>query len=217
MSRFPQSGPIQLADTSAGQLEVVIIATAMQKQWEASPRLRITFLLQLHGRAVRLVQGEQVQCNGTPLANNDSSFDGIVPLAAQGFPNTCLYQQNQHDTPVRIDFVLAPPPVLLRPQEGETLSGRQLLDVFYQAGPGRDVQVTAFRTAKSPSVPIAVSNGNVQPDTGHYHHFDPRGFVSGPGTLTLTRAFPSLSLDGTAFTAVHLNARCETCIKVTWA
>jgi hypothetical protein len=205
-------GPTVLSDTRPANLNLVVVVQDMISDAASQPTLNVTFLFQTEsGRAVRLVKGETVVCNGTALQNNDSSFDGQVPMPADpAAPISCTYTSGT--ATASISFALPPIPVILSPKAGDTVTRAKDLTVLYTPSGGRGIQAIADNgTARG-----AVA-GQQQPDNGRYGPLDTTRLQAGAGRVMIDREYASRTLSDTGFRAAQLNMRVDGAIAVTWA
>lgn len=211
-------GPTVLSDTRPGNLNLVVVVGYMISDAASQSALNVTFLFQTEsGRAVKLVKGETVVCNGTALRNDDSSFDGQVPTPTDpAAPISCVYTSGT--ATASISFVLPPIPVILSPKAGDTVTRTKDFTVLYTPGGGRGIQATADNgtdQAKTTSGPPVT--GLQQPDNGRYGPLDTTRLQAGAGRVTLDREYAPRTLSDTGFRAAQLNMRVDGAIAVTWA
>jgi hypothetical protein len=210
----PRGGPIELSNTAPPRLALVLLLRSGAQMWDERHGLEITCLFQRRGRAVRLVAGEQVICNGVALSNNDSSFDGFAPLAVGSLPNTLRYVRQGTATEVR--FTLPPAPVILSPQVGARVPRSPPVTVTYEAGSGEWVQVLAYRDAPAGHPRMPVIQSQPQPDTGVYADFDVHAVEAGPGGLLVCRAFAMRVIDAGEFQSVRIRVWSQTSVPLVW-
>ncbi|HEU5437842.1 MAG TPA: hypothetical protein VFU88_01030 [Ktedonobacterales bacterium] len=204
-------GPTVLSDTRPGNLNLVVVVQDMISDASLQPALNVTFLFQTDsGHAVRLVKGETVICGDTALQNNDSSFDGQVPIPADpSTPISCTYTSGT--AAADISFVLPPTPVILSPKAGDTVTRAKDLTVLYTPSGGRGIQATA----ENGTVRGAVT-GLQQPDNGRYGPLDTTQLQPGAGRVVVDREYASRTLSDSGFRAAQLNMRVDGAIDVTW-
>lgn len=211
-------GPTVLSDTRPANLNLIVVVQDMIPDASLQPAVNVTFLFQTDsGRAVRLVKGETVACNGTALCNDDSSFDGNLPFPDDpSAPISCTYTSGA--ATASLSFTLPPTPVILSPKAGDTVTRAKNFTVLYTPGSGRGIQATAdngMEQGKTTSgVPVT---GLQQPDNGRYGPLDTTQLQPGTGRVTLDREYAPRTLSDTGFRAAQLNMRVDGAAAVTWA
>jgi hypothetical protein len=211
-------GPTVLSDTRPGNLNLIVIVQDMISDASLQPALNVTFLFQTEsGRAVKLVKGETVVCNGTALRNDNSGFDGNLDIPDDASaPISCTYTSGT--ATASISFVLPPIPVILSPKAGDTVTRAKNFTVLYALGTGRGIQAAAFNgTGDGKAMTGVPVTGLQQPDNGRYGPLDTTQLQPGAGRVTLDREYAPRTLSDTGFRAAQLNMRVDGAIAVTWA